>query len=167
MIKRLNDRMAIHLKNLGYDFSTTEYTLPTDLEELLESPIVERNGCFLLSACCDNAPAAMNDFDKTVYEDFENHFHPDGYGETGTQTDIDNLKYGLESAKRLATRLQQLRPTRFRILLSYSETEYDGDEFVVISSSTVRFHALREGAAGMRIDELNSYELEAVLEMET
>ncbi|MBL0744746.1 hypothetical protein [Chryseolinea lacunae] len=165
MIKRLNDQMAIHLKNLNYDALTTDYALPTDLVTLLESPIVECNGCFLLSSCRDSAPEGMNDFDKTVYEDFENHFHPDAYLERDAQADIEYLKLGLESAKRLAARLKQIQSTRFTVCLVYSETEREGDIVAVYGSSTVRFYALRPGVK-MGVDDLNSYESEAVLEMD-
>lgn len=162
--------MQSYLDELEYDFSTELVDLPINLANLLDGPIIINNGCFLIKQLSNRAPSDIDDLKKSVYEYSSNHFHPDSYIGIGIELkDIDHLKLGLECARRVALRLsREFSDIHFKILLSYTKTEYRDNEVYIYASSTIRFFRDRPVDEGQIYDQdLNAYELDAILEIKT
>jgi hypothetical protein len=168
MSYRANNKMNSLLNGLGYDFKRKLIDLPKPLIDFLNSPIVISNGCILIRQLCEKAPDNLSDLAKSEYEYSENHFHPDSFVDDELE-DLDHLKLGLECLKLLASRLgKEFSNLRFRIFLSYSQTEKTNNEIDVYASSTLRFYQIRREIVNvMGIEDLDAFKSEAVLEIET
>jgi hypothetical protein len=161
MSYRANNNMNSFLKDLGYDFKIKLIDLPKRLIDFLNSPIVVSNGCILIKQLCEKAPDNLSDLAKSEYEYSENHFHPDAFANEALE-DLDHLKLGLECSKLLASRLaREFFDLRFRILLSYTQTEKTNTEIDVYGSSTLRFYQVRSEIDNvMPFGDLNAFESE-------
>jgi hypothetical protein len=168
MSYRTNNRMNSFVNELAYDYKVKLIDLPRPLIDFLNSPIVTSNGCFLIAQLCEKAPSNLSDLARSEFEYSENHFHPDSFVDEQLE-DLSHLKLGLECSKLLASRLsQEFSNLRFRILLSYSQTEKASNEIEAYASSTLRFYQIRSVIDSvMRVGDLNAFESESMLEIET
>jgi hypothetical protein len=167
---RKNKLMDSYLEKMSFDFQGKSVELPSGLERLINREFLTENDCIILKGLYENEqnPKFETDFEKCEWESNETHFHPDEYAKQQTN-ELEFLILALESSKRLGTRLKQSFPNKkFRIFLSFSETQKDNQgEIEFYGASSVRFHQVRNGCENeMRTDDLNEYKLEAVLEIE-
>lgn len=162
--------MKSYLEKVSFDFQGDPIKLPSDLENLINRKFLNENDCITLRGLYENErnPKFESDLEKCKWEFDETHFHPDEFLKDQSN-ELEFLRVALESIKTLKTRLNQSFPEKkFRICLSFSETQKDdkGDiEFY--GSSTVRFYQIRNSCEDkIRVDNLNEYKLDAVLEIE-
>lgn len=162
--------MDQYLAKLGYDFLATAVALPAALETLITADFLLENDCVVLTRPHDPArvPLLESDLAKCEWEDGQTHFHPSACT-TELDDELTYLTLALESGKRLMSRFTaELPQHRFRLTISFSETFRQNDEIEFFGSSTVRFYQIRSGGEStMRVDDLNRFKTEAVLEMET
>jgi hypothetical protein len=162
--------MDAYLSELGYDFLKRRVDLPEHLEDLIQRDFLIENDCLILKDENENSsnPIFEQDLEKCEWEDHHNHFHPD-FAYVDTKDELDYLKAALECGKRLAHRFSQELPHhRIRLLISFSETTEENGETEVYGSSTVRFYQIRPACEErMRLEDLETFESEAILEIET
>ncbi len=162
--------MNAYLSKLGYDFLKRRVDLPEELEDLIQRDFLIENDCLTLKG--DNSdsanPSFKQDLEKCEWEDHQNHFHPD-FAYLNTEDELDYLKTALECGKRLAHRFSQELPHhRIRLLISFSETTEENGEIEAYGSSTVRFYQIRPTCdEKMRLEDLERFKSEAILEIET
>lgn len=164
---RTNKDMDLYLKKLGYDFGDYRIDLPVDLEKIVNSNFLTTNDCVTLKGFGHRInPRFDTAFEKCDWEYNETHFHPDSFSKGDDE--MEYLKLALECGKRLSNRLSK-RPKKdkFRIQISFMETQWINGEIDVYGSSTVRFYKIRpEAEDGIYIEDLDIYEGDAVLELE-
>ena len=164
---RTNKVMDRTLGQRGHDFIHQTVTLPFELEGLIDEGFRSERDCILLKHIEYFGSGILpSDFKKTEYEDFENHIHIDDY--TSEVTDeFEYLRVGLEFAKRMYKRLNETYQNQFRMMVSFSETTYLGQEIDTYGSCVVRFHMIRPSCdANFRVNDLDKYETEAVMLIE-
>jgi hypothetical protein len=168
MTVRTNQLMDKYLSRIDYNFWDKTITLPKDLMLIVESEFVTNNDCIVLKAVgnIETNPKLKTSLEKCEYEDFETHFHLDLY--IDTENEIEYLKLALECGKLLTRRFEtDFQDKNFRLLISFSETEIIDGEIESYGSSTVRFYQIRQDCDNvMRTDDLNSFEIDAMLEIE-
>ena len=167
---RTNNIMNSYLSQLEYDFLVKKVELPKELEEIVNADFLTDNDAIILKGLYKNQtnPLFNSDIEKCEWEYNETHFHPDGFIKRGDD-EIEYMRFALECAKRLHERLDKnFKYKKFRLIVSFSETEKKGNEIETYGSSTVRFYQIRQGAeARMRSEDLNDFKQEAILEIET
>ena len=169
MTIRTNEIMNAYLKQLNYDFEKTAYVIPDKLIKIIQADFMDDNDCIILKLDNNHKhnPVLHSDFEKCDYE-YNEHFHPD-FAVIGVKEDeTEYLKLALECGKALALRLKSNYPEKeFRIVISFSETRYEGQEIDSLGSSRVSFHQIRQSAEwAFRIDNLNDYKSEAIMNIE-
>ena len=162
--------MESYLEKLSYDFREAYVELPADLESLINRKFLTENDCITFKGDYNSkhTPIFKTDFEKCQWEYNETHFHPDEYAKQKSD-ELEFLILALESSKRLERRLVQNFPNkRFRILISFAETQKDNKgEIEFYGASTVRFHQIRNNCENkFRTDNLNEFANDAVLEIE-
>lgn len=167
---RTNQIMERCLQRLGYDFWTTTVDLPAELEYVVNQEFLTNNDCVILKGLYGHLsnPKFGTDLEKSEWEYNETHFHTDEYLSI-LEDEIELLSLGLECAKRLKIRLdQEFSNKGFRILISFNESVKDEKgETEFYGSCTVRFYQIRPTCDGvMRIDDLEKFKTEAVMEIE-
>lgn len=165
---RQNEIMFEYLKEIKYDFDIQKVVLSVDLEKIVNSEFKEENDCILLSGVNMNIlkPVLDSDFEKCLFEYNETHFHPDSYS-IKSAGELNYLVLALDSGKRLIQRFKnEYGKRRFKIIISFSETKRDSDNRIEsYGSSTVRFHQIRSRCDTV-IGDLNSFNSEAIMEIE-
>lgn len=159
MDKRLND--------IGYDFINYTLTLPTEMQEIIDEGFRIEQDCILMTGSQYFGPGDLdNDFKKTQYEEFLNDIHITDYLKD-TVDEIEYLKIGVEFGKRLYDGLQKEFQTDFRVIISYSETSYTGQEIDSYADCVIKFYKIRQdGDDKFKIVDLNEFETEAVMVIE-
>lgn len=167
---RTNSLMDGYLEELGYDFWSCKIALTTGLDRIINSPFVQGNDLLIINSLCQSIPseALSCDKEKCEFEDSANHYHIDDYvPNTIEYNDVYFLGLGLEFLKRLEARLHDSFPQeKFRLTLSYGKVEdEDVKEF---GNCVVRFYKVRSEAEDVfRIENLNDFKMEGVMEVET
>jgi len=164
---RTNKNMDLYLEKLGYDFGDNKINLPVDLEKIVSRNFLTTNDCVTLKGFGHRInPRFDTEFDKCDWEYNETHFHPDSF--VHGDDEIEYLKLALECGKRLSYRLsKRFKNDKFRIQISFMETQLEKGEIEAYGSSTVRFYKIRpEAEDGIYITDLDVYEGDAVLEFE-
>jgi len=165
---RTNRLMDDYLLKLGYDFWEKTIELPTDLAKITNSDFLTTNDCVTLKGFGHRInPKFDNDSGKCEWEYNGTHFHPDNY--VDRENEIDFLKLALECSKRIFERLSnRFKNDRFRVIISFCESTIIDGEVDTYGSSTIRFYKIRSVCDEiMYIDNLNDFETDAVLEIET
>lgn len=167
MMLKKNKLMNDYLLRIGFqdDFFGKNYVLSKKLNELLDHGFVElKDSVFLRDLC--NAMPYLEGCEKSIYEDSENHFHPEDYLDSDVD-EIEYLKMALECGKRIANKLELNYPGRkFRIVISFEESKKKNNEIEIFGSSTVRFHQIRQECESvLRVKNLDQFS-EAILEIE-
>jgi hypothetical protein len=164
---RTNSIMTRTLEKRKHDFVKEKVTLPTELNKLIDSGFRREQDCILFKDFEYFGPGPLDsDFKKTEYEDFLNHVHIDDYV-TDVSDEFEYLKVGLEFSKRLHEGLKNTFENDFRIVVSYNETTYEGEEIDTYGSCVVRFYMIRTTCDDkFRIDDLDKFETEGVLVIE-
>lgn len=164
---RTNKIIERILGQRGHDFIRETVTLPTELEQLIDSGFREEQDCILLKDFQYFGVGLLDsDFKKTEYEDFLNDIHIDNYT-TDIEDEFDYLKLGLEFTKRLYNKLKATHRTDFRITVSFNETAYVGQEIETYGGCVVKFHMIRPGCdEKFRVDDLDKFENEGVMVIE-
>jgi hypothetical protein len=159
--------MTRTLEKRKHDFIKETVTLPTELKKLIDSGFRREQDCILLKDFeCFGPGLLESDDKKTEYEDFLNDVHIDDYV-TDTSEEFEYLKVGLEFGKRIYERLKLNFKRDFRITVSYSETNYEGQEIDGYGGCVVKFYTIRPGCDDkFRIDDLDKFEAEGVLVIE-
>jgi len=160
--------MDSYISSLGYDFLSKDIELPLTLQKIVYSEFITENDIIVLGEVHGSGnPSYENDLKKCEFEYNETHFHPDAFADKGNG-EIEYLKLALECAKRLIGRLDKnFKDKKFRVLVSFSETEIKDGEIESYGSSTVRFYQIRSSCERiMRMEDLNSFKIEAILEIE-
>ena len=143
--------------------------IPTDLEKIINRDFLTDNDCVILKGHYghEKNPQLKSDLEKCEWEYDQTHFHPFLYAKQ-SNNEVEYLILALECGKRLAYRLKkQFENRRFRILISFSETEKNNGEIEWYGSSSVLFYQIREGSEKiMRTENLNDFKHDAVLEIE-
>jgi hypothetical protein len=170
MMIRTNSMMDGYLKELNYDFETSSYPISEKLTNIIQADFIDNNDSITLFGVASHTqnPLFETPVQKCEWEYNETHFHPDWSVMGDKEEEMEYLKAALESGKRLAKRLQRAySEKRFRVIISFSETVYDSKEAESYSSSTVRFYQIRpEAEYLMRIEDLNDFKTEALMEIE-
>lgn len=164
---RTNKNMDLYLEKLAYDFGDNKIDLPVELEKIVKSNFLTTNDCVTLNGFGHRInPRFDNAFEKCDWEYNETHFHPDNFAKGDNE--MEYLKLALECGKRLSYRLsKQFKNDKFRIQISFMETQWIKGEIDAYGSSTVRFYKIRpEAENGIYIMDLDVYEGNAVLEFE-
>jgi len=164
---RTNKNMDLYLEKLGYDFGDNKINLPVGLDKILNSNFLTTNDCVTLKGFGHRTnPKFGTAFEKCDWEYNETHFHPDSFIKGDDQMEYLNL--ALECGKRLSYRLfKRFKNDKFRIQISFMETQLVNNEIDVYGSSTVRFYKIRPEAEDcIYISDLDVYEGNAVLEFE-
>lgn len=164
---RTNKIMERTLELRGHDFINQTVTLPTGLEELLDSGFREEQDCILLNDFQYFGPGLLeSDFKKTDYEEFLNDIHVDDYI-SDPADEFEYLNIGLEFGKRIYKKLREKYKTDFRITISFSETALAGQEIETYRGCVVKFHLVRPTCDDkFRVDDLNEFETEGVMVIE-
>ena len=162
--------MNEYLQRLGYDFWKTKVGLPAELEDTLNEGFHASNDCVILKGLYghNSNPDLKSDLEKCEWEYHETHLHIDDYFQS-PDDEISLLSLGLEYAKRIRARLdEEFDGKKFRILLSFSETNKNEiGQVDSYGSCTVRFHQIRPNCDEvMKTDNLEKFQLEAVMEIE-
>ena len=164
-----NDIMKTYLDSLGYAFQDQNIKLPEELTEILESKFITNNDCVTLdetNSLCKN-PIREADNDKTEWEYNESKIHIEDFI-VDTKSEINYLKIGLEFIKQLSIKLlNEFHDKQFIISLSFYETEYVDNEINAYGSAVARFYQKREKTTWYRTNNLNSFESEAIIMIET
>jgi len=123
------------------------------LNQLLVSKILEIDGVFVLESLQTRSQVFRTAFpDLTDYECAVNHIHIEDFSAKKKQ---NQLELGVGFACKLKDKLQQEFPLkRFRIIVSYRMDDY---------LCSVRFHHVRENEIWIELDQLDEYEMEAIL----
>jgi hypothetical protein len=164
---RTNKNMDLYLEKLGYDFGDNKINLPVDLEKIVNSNFLSTNECVTLNGFGHKInPRFDTAFEKCEWEYNETHFHPDSFAQSDDE--IEYLKLALECGKRLSRRLaKRFKNDKFRIQISFIESQCKNVEIDIYASSTVRFYKIRsEAESDIYVDNLDVYEVGAVLELE-
>lgn len=168
MTVRTNQLMDKYLSRIEYNFWDKTITLPKDLVRIIKSEFITNNDCIVLKTDGNTVtnPKLKTSLEKCEYEDFDTHFHPDLY--IDTDNEIEYLKLALECGKRLIRRFEtDFQDKNIRLLISFRETEIIDGEIESYGNSTVRFYQIRQDCEHiMRTDDLNSFENDAILEIE-
>ena len=164
---RTNSIMTRTLEKRKHDFSKGTVTLPTELNKLIDSGFRREQECILFKNFEYLGSGPLDsDFKKTEYEDFLNHIHIDDYV-TDVSDEFEYLKVGLEFGKNLHERLKNTFDKDFRIVVSYCETTYEGEEIDTYGSCVVRFYMIRSTCDNkFRIEDLDKFKTEGVLVIE-
>lgn len=161
MSKNMNRKMVDRLEKLN-DFIQS-HSLEEKLRRLINTPILEVDGCFFFEDLWKGYPgASLSQFpDRTGLECFVNHVHIEDYVErTSTSLTVDLLfTQGWQFATSLKERLAAYQPeVGFRVIFSAGEGTYP--------SCTVRFHLIRKHENWLSED-LEGYREESVGFMDT
>ena len=164
---RTNKIMERTLGQRGHDFIKEAVTLPTELEQLIDSGFRDEQDCILLKDFQYFGPGLLgSDFKKTEYEDFLNDIHIDNYIQDITD-EFEYLKIGLEFSKRLYKKLSENHRTHFRIIVSFSETAYVRQEIDTYGGCVVKFHMIRASCdEKFKLNDLDKFETEGVMVIE-
>jgi hypothetical protein len=167
---RTNRIMDGYLKELNYDFETSSYAISEKLTNIIQADFIDNNDSITLIGVGSHTqnPLFQAPFQKSEWEYNETHFHPDWSVMGDKEEETDYLKAALECGQRLAKRLKNAYSEKhFRVIISFSGTVYDSKEVESYSSSTVRFYQIRREAEYlMRIEDLNDFKTEALMEIE-
>ena len=164
---RTNKIIKRTLEQRGHDFLKQNVILPTELEQLIASGFREELDCVLLKDFQYFGPGVLDsDYKKTEYEDFLNDIHIDDYT-FDIADEFEYLKVGLEFSKRLYKKLVDSNRRNFRIIISFSETTYLGQEIDTYGGCVVKFHIIRPSCDDkFRVDDLDEYKLDGVMVIE-
>jgi hypothetical protein len=155
------------LEQRGHDFTKQTVTLPTELERLIDSGFRTEEDCILLKDFDYFGPGLLDsDYKKTEYEDFLSDIHIDNYT-SDIVDEFDYLKLGLEFSKRLYNKLKENYRTNFRIIISFSETAYVGQEIDTYGGCVVKFYIIRPSCDDkFKINDLDRFETEGMMVIE-
>ncbi len=159
--------MTRALEKRKHDFAKETVILPTELMKLVDSGFRTEQDCILFKDF-EYFGAGLLDSDdtKTEYEEFLNDVHIDDYV-TDSSDEFEYLKVGLEFSKRIYAGLKLNFKTDFRIIVSYSETTYEGQEINNYRGCVIKFYMIRPSCDDkFRIDDLDKFETEGVLVLE-
>ncbi len=161
MLTRMNAKMKAILSSKELADYLADAHLVPPLEQLVQSSILEMEGCFLLEGVLptgfDVTRALAESTDRTEVEASANHHHIP-FGLPGG-SDWDRRKIfaqGYLFALRLADRLKE--KGHFQVVFSFQDDEY--------IESTVRFYLVRPGEAWLSAD-IEGYKINAVLAIDT
>ncbi len=159
--------MTRALEKRKHDFAKETVILPTELMKLVDSGFRTEQDCILFKDFEYFGPGLLDSDDtKTEYEEFLNDVHIDDYV-TDSSDEFEYLKVGLEFSKRIYAGLKLNFKTDFRIIVSYSETTYEGQEINNYRGCVIKFYMIRPSCDDkFRIDDLDKFETEGVLVLE-
>ena len=135
-----------------------EAALGTKLPALLDSSLVEEDGCVFLEQLRTRVPTVkLADFkNRTAFECYVNHIHVEDYSENGGFLPLPMLGYGMAVAQELRDRLAKEKAGRhFHVIVNF-----DGDH------CDVRFHTVRPDEEWLAPD-LEEYPQEALAVLDT
>ncbi|WP_157600493.1 hypothetical protein [Rufibacter sp. DG15C] len=159
--------MNSYLLNAEYDFESSNTELPEELEKLLANGFRTKQGCILLKDFQYVGPGELNtDFKKCEYEVFLNDIHVDDYFKH-IKSEVEYLTIGLKLAKRLNKELRSRFDAKFRIIVSFYETTYSGEEVDTYGGCVVKFHQIRPSAEyAFKFSNLEDFKSDAVMVIE-
>lgn len=167
---RTNRIMDAYLNELNFDFETSTYPITEELSNIIQADFIDNNDSITLKSIAGHIqnPLFKTSLEKSEWEYNETHFHPDWSVMGYKEEEKEYLKAALECGKQLVWRLRDCYPDKhFRVVISFCETTYDGKAVDFYGSSTVRFYQIRpEVETIMRIDDLNYYQADAVMDIE-
>ena len=132
--------------------------LSQKLQQLLEGPVVEEEGCLFLAQLRSRVPGVkLADFqNRTAYECYVNHIHVEDYSENGGFAPLVMLGRGMAVAQKIRDRLAaQQAGKHFQVIVNFDNEHCD-----------VRFHAVRLDEDWIGPD-LEEYPQEALAVLDT
>jgi len=142
-----------------YDkFEEVDFSLDPKLLALLDSPVEEHNGAFLFSQLRPTVQDPLSRFgDLTGYECTVNHIHLEDFVDS---LDLESrerlLQIGVASVHHLVEKLSLAHPhIQFRVIMSCNLDDPPG--------CVLRFHKIRVDENWVKLDDLDGYEMEAIL----
>lgn len=159
--------MDSYLNQTKYKFETLDTDLPEDLEKLLAAGFRAEQECILLKYFQYFGPGKLGtDFKKCEYEVFLNDIHVDDYFKF-IDSEVEYLPIGIKLAKRLYKELTSNFEGNFRVIVSFCETTYSGEEIDVYGGCVVKFHKIRPSPdENFKFADLEDFESDAVLVIE-
>lgn len=161
--------MDCYLDELGYNFWEKSVDLTDGLNRIIKCEILNEKDLIILNSGGLIIPEVQfkNSIDKCEFEDSVNQFHIDDYvADRISYNDLHYLGLGLEFTKQLTRRLENEFPQKhFRIILSFGKVK-DTDVYE-FGNCVARFYTIREEVEKtFKVDDLNSYEDEGIIEIE-
>ncbi|MBC3539449.1 hypothetical protein ACFSC6_18160 [Rufibacter sediminis] len=162
-----NSHLNSYLNQIQYKLESTETDLPEELEKLIDSGFRIEQDCILIKDFQYFGPGDLDtDFKKCEYEVFLNDIHVDDYYKH-LNSELEYLPIGLKLAKRLHHKLTSSFDADFRIVVSFCETTYSGEEIDVYGGCVVKFHKIRPSKDDeFKFSNLENFESEAVMTIE-
>ncbi len=159
--------MESYLNQAKYSFENIDTVLPEELNKLLTSGFRIEQECILYKDFQYFGPGELNsDFQKCEYEIFLNDIHIDDYVKN-VESELEYLKLGFRFAKKLQNELKIRFTDRFRIIISFSETAYSGQEIETYGGCVVNFYKIRPSSdEKFKVANLEGFEEEAVMVIE-
>ena len=155
---KTNQRMEALYQQVRQDNLDDPKTLSQKLQALLDSSLVEEDGCVFLEQLRTRVPTVkLADFkNRTAFECYVNHIHVEDYSENGGFLPLPMLGYGMAVAQDLRDRLAKEKAGRhFHVIVNF-----DGDH------CDVRFHTVRPDEEWLAPD-LEEYPQEALAVLDT
>jgi hypothetical protein len=155
---KTNQRMEALYQQVRQDNLDDPKALSQKLQALLESPLVEEEGCLFLAQLKTRVPTVkLADIkNRTAFECYVNHIHVEDYSENGGFLPLPMLGYGMAVAQALRDRLAKEKPEKhFHVIVNF-----DGDH------CDVRFHTVRVDEEWLGPD-LEEYPQEALAVLDT
>jgi hypothetical protein len=155
---KTNQRMEALNQQVRQDNLDDPKALSQKLQTLLQSALIEEEGCVFLAPLRARVPTVKPaDFqNRTACECYINHIHVEDYSENGGFLPLPMLGHGMAVAQELRDRLAQERPEKhFHVIVNFDGEHCD-----------VRFHIVRVDEEWISPD-LEEYPQEALAVLDT
>ncbi|QHT67085.1 hypothetical protein GXP67_10710 [Rhodocytophaga rosea] len=158
-----NSLMNSYLECTKYKFESINIELPEEFEKGFRS----EQGCILLKDFHYFGAIELDtDYKKCEYEVFLNDIHVDDYFKC-IESELEYLLIGLTIAKRLHKELNTDFEGNFRIIISFNETIYSGEDIDTYGGCVVKFHKIRPSTdEKFKFSDLEDFKSEAVMIIE-